>query len=884
MGTETSDKKNEIEFKQLKTENVSLRKELNDLQNSFAYNLGKLLVTEARTIKGLLFLPAKLFQLWKSHAGQRKKFRINLKTQFTLAESRLNRKSMAKIELPNELERYEYTELINKSINFSNNDKEILVYLAKKKDVSNTVNVDIDIGKKCNYIISDDFVHCISLPLTEEVNRAIVNVSHTNCRSLYFYSEKLSQGINIIVPVYKGEQYVHRCIESINRQTIDKSLLDIILILNGPKDNSEQIISDFIEQEPNLNIVVMKSEIANASAARNLGIEIAKRQYTVFLDVDDELSSNYLSNLMNKASPETIVISNLKDIHGSRVMQSGLAIKPLDKKGLSCALNDYSSLVTMNGCKLIPTFYLKATAFDTALKSGEDVILMAKIIALFKPQICGAANYEETYYIRHIVADSISRQVQSFEFNVKQRLQVIVALEGLIYSTSDDLVYNFLTSKIKAQSDFVINYLTEFESDYKTFVEVAKQLNISNESIQAIAQRLSKSLVIAYCFSPYADTSAVVMAKRTRYMSKPVDVIYNKMDRVRDKDENLPGMISSYIGNEKCLSTYTSFSNWLVIEQFCSNSLRQIRKWKMGGKEYKCLYSRAMWPASHFAAALVKLRSPQIKWLAEFSDPLYLDVHGKPRKGDISYSWLDKNGFIAAIKKLDIDIPKTKELFFWCEFLPYILADELLFTNENQLEYMCSYIKDEDIIHLVKSKATISHHPQPLKQDYQLKSVQYPLDEAKVNFAYFGTFYATRGLGELFAAIRELTTTERSKICVHIFTNEQTRQFIDNDLSDLHDVIVVNDYVSYFEFLNLCTKVDCLVVRDAETKGNKIINPYLPSKLSDYLGSGTDVWALYEKGSVLNKYVNDNQVKYSSEIFDNIDASNTLTQIIRDKI
>ena len=41
----------------------------------------------------------------------------------------------------------------------------------------------------------------------------------------------------------------------------------------------------------------------------------------------------------------------------------------------------------------------------------------------------------------------------------------------------------------------------------------------------------------------------------------------------------------------------------------------------------------------------------------------------------------------------------------------------------------------------------------------------------------------------------------------------------------------------FFEFLNLTTKFDCLIVNDANTKDYKEINPYLPSKLSDYLGS-----------------------------------------------
>src|SRR5690606_12420211 len=71
--------------------------------------------------------------------------------------------------------------------------------------------------------------------------------------------------------------------------------------------------------------------------------------------------------------------------------------------------------------------------------------------------------------------------------------------------------------------------------------------------------------------------------------------------------------------------------------------------------------------------------------------------------------------------------------------------------------------------------------------------------------------------------------------------------------SPVEHCIVVNPYVSFFEFLNLTLKFDCLIVNDAETKNIKSINPYLPSKLSDYQGSGNKVWGICEEGSILSK-------------------------------
>jgi hypothetical protein len=61
--------------------------------------------------------------------------------------------------------------------------------------------------------------------------------------------------------------------------------------------------------------------------------------------------------------------------------------------------------------------------------------------------------------------------------------------------------------------------------------------------------------------------------------------------------------------------------------------------------------------------------------------------------------------------------------------------------------------------------------------------------------------------------------------------------------------------------------MDILIINDATT--DKKINPYLPSKLSDYIGSGKDIWALYEKGSILSSKSN---IKYCSEL-NNIEES-----------
>ena len=97
--------------------------------------------------------------------------------------------------------------------------------------------------------------------------------------------------------------------------------------------------------------------------------------------------------------------------------------------------------------------------------------------------------------------------------------------------------------------------------------------------------------------------------------------------------------------------------------------------------------------------------------------------------------------------------------------------------------------------------------------------------------------------------------------------------------SSLESVFLVNPYADFFEFLNLTKKFDCLIVNDAATVGVKEINPYLPSKLSDYLGSGTPIWGLFENGSSLSKF----DLTYKSKLRNVEDTLKTLKQIIYKK-
>ena len=105
--------------------------------------------------------------------------------------------------------------------------------------------------------------------------------------------------LSIIVPVYNVEKYIRPCIESIFKQGLDENDFEVIIVNDGTKDRSMEIIADIVNKHN--NIVVINQENQSLSVARNNGIAQAKGQYILMPDSDDLLIENSLLPLLEKA-------------------------------------------------------------------------------------------------------------------------------------------------------------------------------------------------------------------------------------------------------------------------------------------------------------------------------------------------------------------------------------------------------------------------------------------------------------------------------------------------------------------------------------------------------------------------------------------------------
>lgn len=101
--------------------------------------------------------------------------------------------------------------------------------------------------------------------------------------------------ISVVIPMYNAEKYVEKCLNSLLKQTYKD--LEIIIVNDGSKDNSQTICERFAEQDKRITLI--NTENRGAGSARNTGIEVAKGEYISFIDSDDYVCPDYYERLLH---------------------------------------------------------------------------------------------------------------------------------------------------------------------------------------------------------------------------------------------------------------------------------------------------------------------------------------------------------------------------------------------------------------------------------------------------------------------------------------------------------------------------------------------------------------------------------------------------------
>lgn len=154
---------------------------------------------------------------------------------------------------------------------------------------------------------------------------------------------------SIIIPCYNSEEYILNPLTSLKNQTYKN--LEIVLVNDGSKDNTEKVILDFKKSNPDLNIVYQRIENSGPSTARNTGFALSTGDYVCFLDSDDSYDEHLFEEI------ESIITDDVDAVY--------FGSETFDKDGN--VIFKYTDLYTycdnLTGIEAAKKFYLKDIYF-----------------------------------------------------------------------------------------------------------------------------------------------------------------------------------------------------------------------------------------------------------------------------------------------------------------------------------------------------------------------------------------------------------------------------------------------------------------------------------------------------------------------------------------
>ena len=234
-------------------------------------------------------------------------------------------------------------------------------------------------------------------------------------------------GISVIIPTYRPKDYLWQCLRSVANQTIDKSQMEVIIVLNGCAEPWQTEIQTFIDKEmKDIQVRLLQTDTPGVSNARNIAIEAARGEYITFVDDDDWLSASALQDMMQLVSPNAIVCCDVQCVHPTTKALSTdyLHDSYIRNKDTRPSLWSARSYFSTSCCKLIPKEVITTTRFDCRFSVGEDSLFMAQLAYNVK-NIRFASD--SAIYFRRLSFDSASRKHHSIAWWIQHRFRLMMA-------------------------------------------------------------------------------------------------------------------------------------------------------------------------------------------------------------------------------------------------------------------------------------------------------------------------------------------------------------------------------------------------------------------------------------------------------------------------
>ncbi|PXV91460.1 glycosyl transferase family 2 [Lachnotalea glycerini] len=271
--------------------------------------------------------------------------------------------------------------------------------------------------------------------------------------------------ISVIVPIYNVEKYIHRCLDSILRQTYKN--LEIILIDDGSTDQSANICEEYKKKDERIQCIHKIN--GGLSEARNVGMRHATGIYMTFIDGDDYIALDYveyLFSLLSKYAADIAVCNYQKVLENQNIIdqEREKVIILLGDEGLENLL--YQKYYTMSAwAKLYKREMINSIEFPVG-KVHEDVGTVYQFLSNSKKTVFGSKKkYGYVQREKSIINSEFKLNKMDYIEFTKQILQFVESEKKTLYRAA-----------VSRHFSACFQIIIQIPKDKKQFYEAYKEL------------------------------------------------------------------------------------------------------------------------------------------------------------------------------------------------------------------------------------------------------------------------------------------------------------------------------------------------------------------------------------------------------------------------
>lgn len=351
---------------------------------------------------------------------------------------------------------------------------------------------------------------------------------------------------SVIIPIYNVENYLRDAIDSVINQSIGFSdNIQLILVNDGSKDNSENICMEYKQKYPE-NIIYIKQENSGVSCARNTGIEYIDGKYVNFLDGDDKWNLDVFEKVWNFFENNDVqVVACRRKFFEARDDYHVLDYV-FEEDRVIDIIKDYQFIHLHAASTFFETDIAKKFRFDANLKYGEDAKYVTEIILETKK--FGALRNAEYNYRKRLNETSILQKsfsdikwynetIQNFH---KQIIQKSIEKEGKIIPYIQYIIMYDLKGRINKEYPDIMSD-TQKEEYKKLLLELIKQIDdniickqkkfYATDKIFVLSLKYGRDIVNELVFKDeklFFNDLSILSIKNNKSICAPDSLIINK--------------------------------------------------------------------------------------------------------------------------------------------------------------------------------------------------------------------------------------------------------------------------------------------------------------------------------------------------------------------